>query len=283
MLSRTVARLPRACTCPTKCNPLIHRPPIQQVLTLTTLPLTPHLLKSTYATTSSSSARWKTRQTSDPYTRASKLSGLKSRAAFKLLEIDAKHHLFTPGATVVDLGYAPGSWSQVAISKTQPGGRVVGIDVIPAQPPRGVSTLQGDFLSEGIREEVRKFVVDEGRGRGRGRSGGMSGDGEGLTVEELEEEGRGVIERAEGEPGERGEQAGRLSGQKALDRAEGRVVNVVLSDMSEPWPQTASMWIKSVSNPYRRMMNTSGMPFRDHAGSMVRGLPLSTYSRVYVC
>ena len=59
------------------------------------------------------------------------------------------------------------------------------------------------------------------------------------------------------------------STQKELDRLEGRVVNVVLSDMSEPWPQTTSTWIKSVSNPYRRMMNTSGMPFRDHAGSMV--------------
>ena len=167
------------------------------------------------------------------------------------------------------------------MNRTQPGGRVVGIDIIPTQPPKGVSTIQGDFLSPEIREEVRKFVQDPLRGRPRQRgqlSRSVEDDGdEGLTEEELEEEGRGLIERerkldeeaasyAEMEA-DRKENEG-LS-QKELDKAEGRVVNVVLSDMSEPWPLTASMWIRSVSNPYHRMMNTSGMAFRDHAGSMV--------------
>lgn len=57
-----------------------------------------------------------------------------------------------------------------------------------------------------------------------------------------------------------------LPGKELLDE---RLVDVVLSDMSAPWAQTEGFWIKSVSNPYYRMMNTSGMPFRDHAGSMV--------------
>lgn len=230
---------------------------------------------------SSSSTRWKARQSRDTFAREAKVTGLKSRAAFKLLEINEKHRLFKRGDTVVDLGYAPGSWSQVAVNRTQPGGRVIGIDIIPAQPPRGVSTIQGDFLSAEIREEVKRFVLDPLRGRPReraqlSRSTDNGGD-EGLTEEELEEEGRGLIERerkleeeaaayAAMEAGRREEEG--LS-QKDLDRVEGRVVNVVLSDMSEPWPLTASTWIRSVSNPYHRMMNTSGMAFRDHAGSMV--------------
>lgn len=117
---------------------------------------------------SSSSTRWLARQGRDQYTRASKLSALKSRAAYKLLEIDHKHHLFKPGQTVVDLGYAPGSWSQVAISRVRPdgtrSGRVIGIDIIPAQPPRGVSTIQGDFLSPATRQMVLDYVRDDTAG-----------------------------------------------------------------------------------------------------------------------
>lgn len=211
---------------------LLYHIPRSPTTTTTAIPL--HL----HRTSSSSSTRWKSRQSSDPYTRASKLAGLKSRAAYKLLEIHDRHRLFRSGATVVDLGYAPGSWSQVALSKVQPGGRVIGIDVIPAQPPRGVSTLQGDFLSEGIREEVRRFVRGE-------MPGGEVGDGDAGTVAET------------------------ISMEKDRDRIEGRVVDVVLSDMSDPWPLDHNAWIKSVNRPFLRMMNTSGIAFKDHAGSMV--------------
>ena len=231
-----------------------------------------------HASSSSSSTRWLTRSRTDTRTQEAKLNGLKSRAAFKLLEIDAKYKLIRPGDTVVDLGYAPGSWSQVAVSKVRARdggdgggkrGRVVGIDVLPVQPPRGVSTLQGDFLSGGIREEVRRFVAEGARGR--------VGAGE-------EEEGRSVVDRAgreaeteaveEDREAKKGKKA---PTQKELDVEAGRVVDVVLSDMCEPWPLVAATWVRSVSNPYRRMMNTSGMAFRDHAGSMVRELlPLFT-------
>ncbi|WPH00307.1 FtsJ-domain-containing protein [Acrodontium crateriforme] len=226
---------------------------------------------------SSSSTRWKARQKVDSYAREAKVAGLKSRAAYKLLEINEKHRLFRRGDTVVDLGFAPGSWSQVAANRTSPGGRVIGIDVIPAQPPKGVSTLQGDFLSPEIREEVRKFVQDPMRGRPRtlsqiARRG--AADEDGLDEDQLAAESIGYVElerhddddttmyktpkRKEGAP----------PSQREVDDAEGRVVNVVLSDMSDPWPLTSSTWVKSVSNPYSRMMNTSGMAFRDHAGSM---------------
>ncbi|EKG21003.1 Ribosomal RNA methyltransferase RrmJ/FtsJ [Macrophomina phaseolina MS6] len=114
------------------------------------------------ARAASSSTRWKSRQGRDRYAKEAKVRGLKSRAAFKLLEMNQRYRLFRPGATVVDLGYAPGSWSQVAIDRTQPGGRVIGIDVIPAQPPRGVSTIQGNFLSEAVQAEVRAMMNTSG-------------------------------------------------------------------------------------------------------------------------
>lgn len=125
---------------------------------------------------SSSSTRWKQRQGSDAFARSARVQGLKSRAAFKLLELDTRHRIFQPGQTVVDLGYAPGSWSQVALERTRarPGsggskrgrdGLVVGIDIIPAQPPRGVSTIQGNFLSPGVRDMVKRFVMEAHRRR----------------------------------------------------------------------------------------------------------------------
>lgn len=63
---------------------------------------------------------------------------------------------------------------------------------------------------------------------------------------------------------------------KQRDAGKGRVVDVVLSDMSAPWEQTTALWVKSVSNPYYRMMNTSGISFKDHAGSMVCSFTFST-------
>ncbi|RAL59354.1 hypothetical protein DID88_006844 [Monilinia fructigena] len=116
---------------------------------------------------SSSSTRWKTRQGKDAFAREAKVQGLKSRAAFKLLEIDVKYRIFKRGQTVVDLGYAPGSWSQVAVERTKPTGRILGIDIIPAQPPKGVSTIQGNFLSTAVQESVKQFLLDPDRGRPR--------------------------------------------------------------------------------------------------------------------
>lgn len=210
---------------------------------------------------------------------------MKSRAAFKLLEIDSKYRIFSPGQTVIDLGYAPGSWSQVAVTKTSPGGRVVGIDIIPAQPPKGVSTIQGNFLSPEIRAEVKAYVQDPQRGRPKKRiamyrhEDANEQDTE-ISQQELEELERGYIdlERAArldtceddgmNEKLKDGEE-GKQSTSKGKDNAQGRAVDVVLSDMSAPWDQTTGLWVNSISNPYNRMMNTSGIAFRDHAGSMV--------------
>lgn len=77
--------------------------------------------------------------------------------------MDSKYRLFRRNQTVIDLGYAPGSWSQVAVERTRPHGVVVGIDLIPAQPPRGVTSIQGDFLSPQVRKLVRDVMVEQVR------------------------------------------------------------------------------------------------------------------------
>jgi len=81
----------------------------------------------------------------DPYVRKARADGYRSRAAFKLSDIDAKEKLFRPGQIVLDLGAAPGGWSQVAAEKVKPGGRVIAIDLVQIAPISGVTTLQGDF------------------------------------------------------------------------------------------------------------------------------------------
>jgi 23S rRNA (uridine2552-2'-O)-methyltransferase len=97
---------------------------------------------------STASQRWLTRQLNDPYVRAAKERGLRSRAAFKLLEMDERLKLLKPGMRVVDLGAAPGGWTQVAVQAVGPRGQVVAIDILPMDPVAGATVLQGDFTEE---------------------------------------------------------------------------------------------------------------------------------------
>ncbi|KAL4974543.1 FtsJ-like methyltransferase-domain-containing protein [Aspergillus desertorum] len=180
----------------------------------------------------SSSKRWQARQLKDHFTREAAVQGLKSRAAFKLLQIDEKYRVFKSGQTVVDLGYAPGSWSQVALTRTQPNGRVLGVDIIPSQPPKGVSTIQGNFLDPEVQAYVRDFVRNPRRGRPYSQGMQQKVQDQERIVESVLEAsciGDNLGENYNGSPDAQ------------------RTVDVVLSDM---------------------MMNTSGVPFRDHAGSM---------------
>jgi 23S rRNA (uridine2552-2'-O)-methyltransferase len=111
-----------------------------------------------------SSQRWRQRQTRDPYVDRAAKEGWRSRAAFKLIEIDDRERLLKAGATVVDLGAAPGSWSQVAARRVGPKGRVLAIDLLAMDPIEGVEFLQADFLSEAglewLRERVGERAVD---------------------------------------------------------------------------------------------------------------------------
>ena len=94
-----------------------------------------------------SSTRWLTRQLADPYVRQAKADGWRSRAAFKLLELDEKFGLLKRAERVVDLGIAPGGWSQV-VRKRAPGAVVVGIDLLPTEPIEGVIIFEMDFMAD---------------------------------------------------------------------------------------------------------------------------------------
>ena len=85
-----------------------------------------------------SNKQWLQRHVTDPYVRQAKAQGYRSRSAFKLLQIDAKEKILKPGQLVVDLGAAPGGWSQVAAGKVKPSGRVIAIDLLPIAPISGL-------------------------------------------------------------------------------------------------------------------------------------------------
>jgi len=96
----------------------------------------------------SSSARWRRRQDTDPYVQRAQQEGWRSRAVFKLDEIQNRDRLIRAGSVVVDLGAAPGSWSQYAAAKLGDKGRVIAVDILPMEPLSGVHYIQGDFSDE---------------------------------------------------------------------------------------------------------------------------------------
>jgi 23S rRNA (uridine2552-2'-O)-methyltransferase len=105
-----------------------------------------------------SSRTWLERQLSDPYVARAKREGFRSRAAFKIIEIDDKFHLLKPGARVVDLGAAPGGWSEIAARRIGPGGRVVALDILEMKPIAGVEFLQLDFLDNAAPDRLKAML-----------------------------------------------------------------------------------------------------------------------------
>lgn len=178
---------------------------------------------------SASSSRWLQRQGQDKFTKEAKVRNYLSRAAFKLLALDGRYRLFKPGYTVVDLGFAPGAWSQVAVEKSSPGGRVIGVDILNHPPPPGASAIQGNFLSYSVHEKLREMLQNPQIGRDP-------------TAAE-----QGHI----------------------TDVDPDYPVDVVLSDMCAPLPQITGFTSRSINDPYIRMANTSGLAVRDHGKSIV--------------
>lgn len=101
------------------------------------------------------STRWLERQLNDPYVQRAKQAGYRSRSAFKLEEIDAKHHLLKRGARVLDLGAAPGGWAQVAAARDC---RVVAFDLLEVAPIAGVTVLQGDLFDPATPARLREAL-----------------------------------------------------------------------------------------------------------------------------
>jgi 23S rRNA (uridine2552-2'-O)-methyltransferase len=105
-----------------------------------------------------SSRTWLERQLSDPYVLRAKREGLRSRAAYKLTEIDDKYRLLKHGARVVDLGAAPGGWSEIAAKRVGPTGRVIAIDILDMKPIAGVEFLHLDFLDPTAPDRLKALL-----------------------------------------------------------------------------------------------------------------------------
>lgn len=197
---------------------------------------------------SASSARYIARQKRDPFTKAAKFLNYKSRAAHKLIQIDDHFKLFKPGFSVVDLGFAPGVWTQVAVERTTPGGRVLGVDIIPANPPKGASALQANILSKKTHVIVRNFFSEPQH------TGELELD-QSYIASEMQE----TVERDLASDDE----------EIILKENEKYPVDIVMSDMYVPVEPPERFWNNTTNSAYIRMANTSGLAIKDHAASIV--------------
>jgi len=107
---------------------------------------------------SKTSKQWMHEHVNDPFVQLAQKEGYRSRAAYKLLEIDAKDRLFKPGIVVVDLGATPGGWSQVAAAKVGRGGKVIALDLLTMDPLAGVDFIQGDFRDTAVLKQLQDLL-----------------------------------------------------------------------------------------------------------------------------
>jgi len=103
---------------------------------------------------SSSSRRWLREHFTDTYVKQAQKDGYRSRAVYKLLEIQERYRLFKPGMTVIDLGAAPGGWCQLVMKLIKPNGRMIALDLLPMEPVDGVEFIQGDFSDEAVMQDL---------------------------------------------------------------------------------------------------------------------------------
>ena len=107
------------------------------------------------------SKAWMHEHVTDPYVQRAKAEGYRSRASFKLMEIDDRDHLIRPGEVVVDLGAAPGGWSQVAAQRMKGHGRVVALDLLEMDGLHGVQFIQGDFREESVLHQLEELLAGD--------------------------------------------------------------------------------------------------------------------------
>lgn len=110
---------------------------------------------------SKSSGRWLQEHEKDPYVLRARKEGYRSRASYKLLELDAKDRLFRPGMVVVDLGAAPGGWSQIAAQRVGDRGRVIASDILAMDSIAGVDFIQGDFTEDSVFNQILAVLGDD--------------------------------------------------------------------------------------------------------------------------
>ncbi len=110
---------------------------------------------------SKTSKAWMQEHLDDPYVKQAQKDGYRARAAYKLIEIDDKDHLIKPGMAIVDLGSAPGSWSQVAIKRLKGTGRVIALDILEMPPIAGVEFIEGDFREDEVLKKLEKSLNNQ--------------------------------------------------------------------------------------------------------------------------
>ena len=110
---------------------------------------------------SKSSGRWLQEHEKDKYVQLARKEGYRSRASYKLLELDTRDKLFRPGMVVVDLGAAPGGWTQVAAQRVGHNGRIIASDILPMDAVAGTEFVQGDFTEESVLSEILNIIGDE--------------------------------------------------------------------------------------------------------------------------
>jgi 21S rRNA (uridine2791-2'-O)-methyltransferase len=196
---------------------------------------------------SASSTRYIARQKKDPFSKAAKFLNYKSRAALKLTQIDNEFHIFRPGYSVVDLGFAPGAWTQVAVERTSPNGKVLGVDIIPTNPPKGASAIQANILSKKTHIIVRNFFVDPQH------------KGEDLEQSYIASEMQETVDRDIVED----------EAELPLNSLEKCPVDIVMSDMYVPVETPERFWNNTTNSAYLRMANTTGLVVKDHTSSIV--------------
>ncbi|MDH2919506.1 MAG: 23S rRNA (uridine(2552)-2'-O)-methyltransferase RlmE [Sideroxydans sp.] len=108
---------------------------------------------------SKTSKQWMREHVNDPYVQMAQKDGYRSRAAYKLLEINAKDKLLKPNMVVVDLGATPGGWSQVAAREIGRGGKVIALDLLPLDPLAGVDFIQGDFRDDAVLKQLQDLLA----------------------------------------------------------------------------------------------------------------------------
>lgn len=107
---------------------------------------------------SKSSGSWLRRHVTDPFVKQAQIDGYRSRSAYKLIELDERDRLMRPGMRVLDLGSAPGGWSQVAAKAVGAKGRVLATDILPMDPIGNVDFIQGDFTSDTVVEQIKAWL-----------------------------------------------------------------------------------------------------------------------------
>lgn len=213
---------------------------------------------------SGSSQRWLARSQNDFYSRKARSLNLKSRAGFKLQEIHKKFGIFNTSIlrgplNVVDLGFAPGAWTQVAVSLCPPDSKILGVDILPCKPPKGASSIQANILSKRTHHLIYEYFVKND-----------------VIMKNIKQRSTATMT-----PSDRAASGGEIEGEESSSESEQasesdtnnstnkqQIVDVVLSDMYEPFPQSTGFWNNTTNSAYYRMANTTGLKVKDHLMSM---------------